>query len=137
MQNGDVKSGLDALTELCGPSNRIPVLDSIQAGRSYTAFVASWAAPEKERLKLVEEHGTADANGSVSVSGDGLGPFIEAYNTILAGECDTPSFKPIPIASIEQGFSKDPETGERFPLDVSPAALMTLIELGLIDDGGR
>ena len=137
MQNGDVKSGLDSLTELCGPANRIPVLDSIQAGRSHTSFSASWAAPEAERLKLVEEHGTQDDNGSVSVSGDALAPFIEAYKTILAGDCDTPTFKPIPIASIEQGYSKDPETGQRLPLDVSPAALMTLIELGLIDDGGR
>jgi hypothetical protein len=134
MTNGDIKSALDALTELCGPTNRLPVLDSIEATRSYTAFNDAWAPSEAERLKLVEEHGTKGKEG-VSVKGKALGPFLQAWSVVMSGECDTPTFKAIPIASIEQGHAKDTETGKKIPLDVSPAALMVLMELGLIDDG--
>lgn len=136
MTNGEIKQALDAITELCGSSNRLPVLDSIKATRMFTAFAAAWAPSEAERVKLVEEYGTKNADGTLGVQGDDFAAFVKKYNTVLGGECDTPEFKPIPLASIEQGYSKNPETGKRDVLDISPASLMGLLSFGLITDNG-
>jgi hypothetical protein len=135
LTNGAVKAALDAMQALCGPTNRLPVVASLRADRTLRALATAWEPCERVRMQLLRDHG--ETNGeqvSISPHMPGWPAFAEAYNEMGAEEVEV-AVEPLKLSDIEQGYARDAETGKKEPLDISPAQLGALVELGLIETG--
>ena len=127
MTNAEAKSGVDGLTELLQPDNRLPVVDLLRATRALKAFSSAYEAAEEVRLQLVKEHGTADGD-AVTVEEANLEAFMSDYVALMESsvgrEVDFDSF------SLDGAYTKTDEG--RVALDVSASCIMALDAAGLL-----
>jgi hypothetical protein len=131
MKNGEIKVALDCMTVLCGPTNRLPTLAALKADRTLRALRSAFEPVEAVRVKLVEEHGEKEGNG-YRVTEAGWPGFAVAYNELMAAETDV-TLHPITVADVGAGFSRDAD-GKKDALDISPAQLGALVELGCVTE---
>lgn len=137
LTNGQIKVALDALEQLIGPGNRLPVLAMLRADRSLRALAKAWAPCDAERLKLCQEYGKLTIDGArfeFPVKEDAQA-FAAAYNAIVLEEVEVSGLEPVALKDIEAGYHKDQETGKKSAtLDIDGTQLRALIVLGIIDD---
>jgi hypothetical protein len=132
MKNVEVKVALDCMAVLCGPLNRLPTLAALKADRTLRALRSAYEPVEAIRIKLVEEHGEK-AGEETKVPDANLPAFIAAYNELMGAETDV-TIQPIRTADVQAGYSRDPATGKKDIIDISPAQLGVLVELGIITE---
>ena len=137
LTNAQVKAALDCMGVLCGENNRLPVVAALKADRTLRALSAAWEPCEAIRKQLVQDHGEDHEGGKRVMPGmAGWPAFVEAYNEMAAQEADV-AVEPITVADVEKGYSRDPETGKKDALDISPAHLGALVEIGIIEEKGE
>ena len=128
LNNGAASTAMEDMAVLCGPNNRLPVVASLDADRGLRALVAEFKIFEPRRVQYIEDHGTKEGEGwKIEPGSDGWDGYVE----LMEAESGV-DIKPLRMADIQAGYSRDPETGEKGLLDISPAQLGALVELGLI-----
>ena len=131
LTNGQVQAGIASLTILCNDPNRLPTLAAVKAGRALRRLKEAYDPAEAVRVQLVQEHGRQEADG-FKVTEENYPAFVAAYNELMAGEVDVDA-QPITLKDIEAGWSKA-EDGKRVGLEISPAQLTVLMDVGLVTD---
>ena len=133
--NGEIQEALDAMTELCLPENRYPVVTAIHAHRNHRRLTEVWSAPDEERVSLVREYGTARDGGFRVMPGDeGFVEFAEKYNALMALEGEPVELEILKLTEIEKGYVRDAETGSKSPLGLSPPTIGALISMGIVTE---
>ncbi len=136
--NGQVKNALDAMTEVCAPENRFPIVTSVRVYRNRRRLVEAWEPAEQVRNALIREHGVeTDGGFSVPANSEGYDAFIQGFTELVEMNGATVELEILSLAEIEKGYVKDPETGQKSSLGVSPAVIGLLMELELVTEDGR
>ena len=132
LTNGQIQAAVEAMGELCGPLNRLPTLAALKAARTLRAMAHAWEPCDAVRRRLIEEHGEAIPGGhQVRPGMPGWEAYVAAIAEMGAQEQEV-AVEPVALADVEAGYSRDPETRRKGPLDVAPVRLGLLIELGLV-----
>ena len=134
MTNAEIKAALECMTALCGPTNRLPTLAALKADRTLRALREAWAPVRAIQDGLIREHGKeTDGGHEINPKCEGWADYVREANALYADETEV-ALHPITLKDIEAGWSRDPETGKKDGLDISPAQLGALVELGCIVD---
>ena len=136
--NGQIKNALDAITEVCAPENRFPIVTSIRAYRNHKRLAEAWESADQERSALIREHGVEkDGTFHVLPDSDGYPAFVEGYTEIIQMNGQALELEILSLAEIEKGYVRDPETGRKTDLGVSPGAIGVLMELNVVTEDGK
>ena len=129
LTNAQMQQAIESLGILCNDPNRLPTLAASRAGRALGALQAVYAPADKVRTQIIRDHGEdMGDNGKRLLPG---GPGWDEFVTLMAEEHEI-NVDPIRATDVEAGWTRTPE-GKREPgLDISPAHLAVLEELGLI-----
>jgi hypothetical protein len=129
LTNGAVQIATEAMTALCGPTNRLPVVAALKADRTLRALAAEAAIFEPRRNQYIQDHGAKTDDGwRIEPGMDGWDGYVEMHGI----EVEV-AVEPVKMADVEQGYARDPETGRKEALDISPAQLGALVALGIIE----
>ena len=133
--NNELKAALDAMAEVCAPENRFPVVTSIRAYRNHKRLAEAWEPAEQVRNTLIQEYGekVGDAGSWRITDPDGLAAFAE----LMQANGVAVELEVLSLAEVEKGYVKDPATGTKEPLGISPSAIGVLMDLHVLTEDGK
>lgn len=143
LRNAQIKDALDCMSQLCGgtdttgkvhlPLNRLPIVASLKAARTRKSLAEAWEICEEERHKLIDEYGveTGDGKRTIPPETDAWNSFWKAYSSLLEDESEI-NVEPITLEDLENGYYRDPESGHKDSLDISPVEIGVLIDTHIV-----
>lgn len=137
LTNNDVFAAVDAIAALCDPANRFPPVAHIAAGDNLDALRLAWRPVKEELDELAERFGEKHEDGfRVTSDLPGWAEYLKACDELGLREVDVP-LRPIRLADVELGYSRDPETKKKGLLEISVERLAALRRLGVIVSGSE
>ncbi len=137
IRNGDLRIALEAMTILASSPNRLDdTVDSLKAHRNRKRMADAYEPGEETRKGLVEEHGKkkkGSSNKSVEPGTKEFEAFQKAFE-VLMDEVSTVKIEKLSKDVIEDGWSRDPETGKKGPLEISASEIGALADCGVLDN---
>jgi len=130
LTNGQIQAAIHSLNILCNDPNRLPTLAASRAGRALAALRAVY--PENVKNRIILDHGQdmEDGRKQLLPGGEGWDEFITLMDEEQEVVIDL-----IRMVDVEAGWTRSPEGKKEQGLDISPANLAILLELGIVTEG--
>ena len=137
IRNGDLRVALEAMVILASSPNRLDdTIDSLKAHRNRKRMDDAYEPVEETRKGLVDEHGKEEKKGAgkeVAPGTPGMKKYVAAFQKLMDAT-STVVIEKLSNDAIEDGWSRDPETGKRGPLEISASEIGALADCGVLDN---